>query len=107
VNVKLTPEQEQIIKDELKAGRFRTAEEVIARALQQLKQRESLMAGVDLSKAQVVQQNAVREMIDFVEKNHVRLSGISVKDLIHEGTACEPVRAGCLAGAPMVLRRRN
>ena len=39
MNVKFTPEQEQTIKDELKAGRFRTAEEVIARALQQLKQR--------------------------------------------------------------------
>jgi len=32
-----------------------------------------------------LQQQAVQEMLAFVEKNHVRLSGMSVKELIHEG----------------------
>jgi hypothetical protein len=27
----------------------------------------------------------VREMLAFVGKNHVRLEGVSVKELIHEG----------------------
>jgi hypothetical protein len=29
--------------------------------------------------------NAVREMLSFVEKNRIRMEGISVKQLIHEG----------------------
>jgi hypothetical protein len=31
------------------------------------------------------QREAVREMLAYVEKNHVRLEGVSVKELIHEG----------------------
>jgi hypothetical protein len=31
------------------------------------------------------QREAVREMLSFVEKNRVRLEGVSVKELIHEG----------------------
>ena len=83
MNVKLTPEQEQIVKDELKAGNFHSAEEVIGRALQVFHRQ---LAVADTSaKTSVAQKNAVAEMIAFVEENHVRLSGISVKDLIHEG----------------------
>lgn len=83
MNVKLTPEQEQIVQDELKAGKFRSAEEVIGRALQALHQQ--LSGGSSEARVSVAQKSAVDEMIAFVEKNHVRLSGVSVKDLIHEG----------------------
>jgi hypothetical protein len=31
------------------------------------------------------QREAIREMLDFVEKNHVRLEGVAIKELIHEG----------------------
>ena len=65
MNVNLTPEQEKIVNDELKSGRFRSAAEVIGEALQVLLGR--------------------REMLAFVEKNRVRLEGVSVKELIHEG----------------------
>jgi len=86
MNVKLTPEQEQIVKDEVNAGHFRTAEEVIAGALQALReqQRSTSHIGV-MDKASIAHEMAVKDMLAFVEKNHVRLSGISVKDLIHEG----------------------
>jgi hypothetical protein len=30
------------------------------------------------------QRKAVREMLEFVEKNHLRLEGVTVKELIHE-----------------------
>jgi putative addiction module CopG family antidote len=40
MNVHVTPEQEQVIKDELKAGRFHSAEEVIGEALQALRDKE-------------------------------------------------------------------
>jgi len=61
MNINLTPEQEKIVKDELKSGHFRSVEPNGA------------------------QREAVREMLAFVEKNRVRLEGVSVKELIHEG----------------------
>jgi len=82
MNINLTPEQEKIVKDELKAGHFQNIEEVIGEALQVLREKEQSSAGVTSNGAQ---REAVREMIAFVEKNRVRLEGVSVKELIHEG----------------------
>jgi hypothetical protein len=58
---------------------------VIARALQALKQQAQAPRDETYGQSSVLQQQAVQEMLAFVEKNHVRLSGMSVKDLIHEG----------------------
>ncbi len=86
MNVKLTPEQEQLIQAELTTGEFRTAEEVIARALETLKaERRTKEKYAGLDKGTVAQQTAVQGMFEFINKNRVRLTGISVKDLIHEG----------------------
>jgi putative addiction module CopG family antidote len=79
MNINLTPEQEKIVKDKLKSGRFRTVEEVIDEALQVLREREQPAT------ANGAQREAVREMLAFVEKNRARLEGVSVKELIHEG----------------------
>ncbi len=82
MNINLTPEQEKIVKEELKTGHFRTVEEVIGEALQVLREREqSSTAGTPNG----AQREAVREMLAFVEKNRVRLEGVCVKELIHEG----------------------
>ncbi len=82
MNINLTPEQEKIVNDELKSGHFRSVEEVIGEALQVLREKEQSSAGVTANGAQ---REAVREMVAFVEKNCVRLEGVSVKELIHEG----------------------
>jgi Arc/MetJ-type ribon-helix-helix transcriptional regulator len=82
MNINLTPEQEQIVNDELKAGHFRTAQEVISEALAALREKEGFLAANEKNGEHA---NAVREMLSFVEKNRVRLEGISVKQLIHEG----------------------
>jgi putative addiction module CopG family antidote len=82
MNIKLTPEQESIVKDELKSGHFRSVEEVIGEALQVLREKERSSTA---SAPNGARREAVREMLAFVEKNRVRLEGISVKDLIHEG----------------------
>lgn len=82
MNINLTPEQERIVKDELKAGHFRSAEEVIDEALQVLREKEKSAA---VAPSNGAQREAVREMLAFVEKNRVRLEGVSVKELIHEG----------------------
>jgi hypothetical protein len=82
MNINLTPEQEKIVKDELESGHFRTVEEVIGVALQGLRQKEQTSpAGTPNG----TRREAVREMLAFVEKNHVRLEAVSVKQLIHEG----------------------
>jgi Arc/MetJ-type ribon-helix-helix transcriptional regulator len=82
MDINLTPEQERIVKDELKSGHFRSAEEVIAQALVALREKErSSLAGDSTGH----HDDAVHEMLDFVEKNRTSLQGISVKQLIREG----------------------
>lgn len=80
MNIRLTPEQERFVQDELKSGHARTAEEVIAKALNALQETEKGSSALNNGQA-----TAVREMLEFVEKNRVRLEGVSVKELIHEG----------------------
>jgi hypothetical protein len=82
MNFNLAPEQEEIVKDKLKAGHFRTVEEVVGEALQALCENDQPST---TSIPNGAQREAVREMLAFVEKNCVRLEGVSVKDLIHEG----------------------
>ena len=82
MNINLTPAQEQIVKDELESGHFRTVEEVIGEALQALREKKQ---SSDAGTSNGAQRDAVCEMLAFVEKNGVRLEGVSVKELIHEG----------------------
>ena len=82
MKINLTPEQEKIVEEELKTGHFRTAEDVIGEALQVLREKEQASVAAALNGTQ---REAVREMLAFVEKNRVRLEGVSVKELIHEG----------------------
>lgn len=82
MNIKLTREQEKIVKEELKSGRFRTVEEIVGEALHALLEKKEKSATGTPNGAQG---EAVREMLAFVEKNHVHLEGVSVKELIHEG----------------------
>jgi hypothetical protein len=80
MNINLTPEQEKIVKEERESGRGRTVEEIVGRALRALREKgEASSAAMPDN----TQSEAVREMVAFVEKNCVRLEGVSVKDLIH------------------------
>jgi Arc/MetJ-type ribon-helix-helix transcriptional regulator len=82
MKISLTPDQEKIVKEELESGRFRTVEEIVGEALHALREKEQ-SSGTGTPNG--TQREAVREMLAFVEKNHVRLEGVSVKELIHEG----------------------
>lgn len=82
MNINLTPEQERIVNDELKSGHFRSAEEVIAKALVALREKERSSAATDNNGDH---NDAVREMLNFVQENRTPLRGISVKQLIREG----------------------
>jgi Arc/MetJ-type ribon-helix-helix transcriptional regulator len=82
MTINLTPEQEKMVKEELKSGHFRTAEELISQAL------HALLATAPSSSTNVdngSRREAVREMISFAERNRTSLQGVSVKELIHEG----------------------
>jgi Arc/MetJ-type ribon-helix-helix transcriptional regulator len=82
MTINLTPEQEKIVKEELESGHFRTAEELISQALHALRASAHSSGGaVDNGR----RREAVREMMEFVDKNRTSLQGISVKELIHEG----------------------
>jgi len=82
MTINLTPEQEKIVKEELESGHFRTAEELISQALRALRATvPSSCGGVDNGS----RREAVREMMEFVDKNRTSLQGISVKEPIHEG----------------------
>ncbi len=82
MNINLTPEQERIVNDELGSGHFRSAEEVIAKALAALREKEEpSLAGGGNGR----QDEAVREVLSFVERNRTSLQGVSVKRLIREG----------------------
>jgi Arc/MetJ-type ribon-helix-helix transcriptional regulator len=82
MNINLTPEQEEIVKDELRFGQFQTAEEVISQALKRLRERDRSPVALEKDDQR---RSAVRDMLDFVEKNRTRLQDITVKHLIHEG----------------------
>ena len=82
MNINLTPEQEKIVKGELKSGHFHSIEEVLGKALQVLSEKDRSRSTDTLIGGQ---RKAVREMLTFVEGNRVRLEGVTVKELIHEG----------------------
>src|SRR6266850_470469 len=82
MTIHLTPEQEKIVKEELESGHFRMAEELISQALCALR---ATTASSGKSGNNGSHRKAVREMMEFVEKNRTSLHGVSVKELIHEG----------------------
>jgi putative addiction module CopG family antidote len=82
MTITLVGDAEKIVKEAMETGRFRSADEVVREALQSLRESEFWSA---TQTAQGVRRDAVREMLDFVHKNSVRLEGVSVRDLIHEG----------------------
>ena len=72
MNINLTPEQERIVNDELKSGHFRSAEEVIAKALVALRERERSSLGADDNGHRG---DAVREMLHFCREKPHSLAG--------------------------------
>ena len=82
MTIHLTPEQEKIVKEELESGHFRSAEELISQALHALRATAPSSGKTGNNGGR---REAVREMMEFAEKNRTSLQGISVKELIHEG----------------------
>ena len=75
MTITLTPEQQRIVDEQLRSGRYRTPADVVGEALRSLRESD-LQAGGD--------RESVREMLRFAEVNRVPLHDVSVKQLIHE-----------------------
>ena len=80
MNVRLDPRSERLIEQQLRAGRYNSPEEVVARALETLAESESTDAEENK------RHQAVQEMLEFADKHRFTLGeGVRVRDLIHEG----------------------
>jgi Arc/MetJ-type ribon-helix-helix transcriptional regulator len=75
----LDPRSERLIEQQLRAGRFHSPEEVVARALETLAQRE--LPGSEGER----RRQAVQDMLEFAGKHHFTLGDhLRLRDLIHE-----------------------
>ena len=79
MDVHLSSHSEELVRQQLAHGNFRSAEEVIEQALKSFLGREPGGRGEE-------QRSAVRDLLEFLKQNRVRIEpGVSAKDLIHEG----------------------
>ena len=80
MNVRLDPRGEHLVEEEIRAGRYHSPEEVVARALETLVEREALGGEPG------VRHQAVLDMLKFAEKHRFTLGhGLRIKDLLREG----------------------
>ena len=80
MNVRLDPQSERLIEQQLRAGRYHSPEEVVARALETLAESES--TGAEENK----RRQAVQDMLGFADKHRFTLGeGLRIRDLLHEG----------------------
>jgi Arc/MetJ-type ribon-helix-helix transcriptional regulator len=79
--IHLTPYGEELLKEQLSRGPYRSAEEVIETALETLAQRQPITVSLGPSKKSRAE--AVADILEL--RKGVRLGGLKIKDLIHEG----------------------
>jgi Arc/MetJ-type ribon-helix-helix transcriptional regulator len=80
MQVRLDSHSERLIEQQLRAGRYHSPEEVVARALETFVERESM----DSEESQ--RRQAVQDMLEFANKHRFTLGeDLRIRDLIHEG----------------------
>ena len=79
--VRLTPHSEELLQRHLTRGSYRSPEEVIERALEMLAQKGPI--SFRLGSSTKSPSEAVADILEL--RKGVRLSGLKIKDLIHEG----------------------
>lgn len=84
--IRLTPHSEELLKEQLARGPYRSPEEVIERALETLAQKESAPSSSVPSRLGSPTKSPAEAVADILElRKGVRLGGLKIKDLIHEG----------------------
>jgi len=79
--IRLKPETERLLEEEIRKGRFQSADEMIARAIHALR-------GQSMAEQERTAEDrcrAVEWALDFARNRAVSLGDISIKELIHEG----------------------
>ena len=80
MDVRLDPYSERLIEQQIRAGRYHSPEEVVARALETLADEKSMRS------AETDRGQAVQDMLEFADKHRFTLGeGLRIRDLIHEG----------------------
>jgi len=78
MEVRLDPRSEQLVEQQLRAGRFHSPEEVVARALETLAQSEPRADEKE-------RRRAVTDMLGFAGKHQFTLGDdLQIRDLIHQ-----------------------
>ena len=80
--IRLTPRGERLLRDQLSAGPYRSAEEVIERALESLAHQNSLRDGSSTTTKRIASE-AIEQMMEL--RKNLTLGGVKIKDLITEG----------------------
>ena len=79
MNVRVDSHGERLIERQIRAGRYHSPEEVVARALETLAESEST-GSEEHRRGQ-----AVQGMLEFTNKHHFTLGeGLRIRDLLHE-----------------------
>lgn len=78
--IRLSPELEHVVEQQLRSGRFRTPGDVIAEALRALPVPET---PEDEAARKARQREAVERLLEYAKNNRVKLEGMTVKELIH------------------------
>ena len=81
MTITLTPHGEQLLQQQLARGSYRSPEEVIERALEKLAEKEPRPFRIGVSGKSPAE--AVADILEL--RKEVRLGGLKIKDLIHEG----------------------
>jgi Arc/MetJ-type ribon-helix-helix transcriptional regulator len=80
MDIHLDSRGEHLIEQQLRSGRYHSAEQVVVSALEALNQTDQALAQND------ERRRAVQDMLEFAGKHGFTLGeGLRLKDLIHEG----------------------
>jgi len=78
MQIRLDPSSEQVIQQQLRSGRYASAEDVVAHALDTLARQEPQQSEKDRAQA-------IDEMLGFAHKHGFKLAGLGLRQLRHEG----------------------
>ena len=78
--IHLKPETERLLEEEVRKGRFQSADEMIAKAIHALREQSKAVKTTDGER-----RRAVEWALDFARNRAISLGDISIKELIHEG----------------------
>ena len=77
MNLQLDSRSERLIDRQIRAGRFHSPEEVVARALEALPDADLGASGES--------RDAVRDMLEFSARHRFTLGDVALRDLVREG----------------------